>query len=214
LELVWRADDGSATESCRASLSCAPPDSLWIRGTSAAFFTIFDLAADARRVRIDIPREGVAIFGHRDDAAWNALPLSARELLVALLADPCPGSACADSVRWDPSVPRRLVAPDWRMDLHADSGLPAHWIRLDGSGREIRWDEWVFRDGRPWPLVMELRDAARAERLEVRVGRLDFDRPIPASRFSLEVSAGRDVITPDEAKTRWERRGGRLLMPD
>ncbi len=214
LELVWRTDDGTATEGCRASLSCVPPDSLWIRGTSAAFFTVFDLSADARRVRLDIPREGVAIFGRRDDPAWDALPLSAADLLIALLADPCPGSTCGDSVRWAGDVPHRLLGADWRMDLHPESGLPAAWTRTGEEGREIRWDDWTVRRGVAWPLRIELRDRARGERLEVRMGRLEFDRDIPAGRFGLEVERGREIITPGEAKERWERRGGALLAPD
>jgi hypothetical protein len=213
LELVWRTEDGSATEGCRASISCAPPDSLWIRGTSAAFFTVFDLSADARRVRLDIPREGVAIFGRRDDPAWDALPLSASELLVALLADPCPGLG-GDSLRWDPAAPSRLLGAGWRLDLHDETGLPAVWSRSDHSGREIRWDEWTVRGGVAWPLRIDLLDSERSERLEVRMGRLDFDRAIPAGRFSLDVDPEREVITPSEAKSRWERRGVRLLAPD
>lgn len=211
LELVWRTEDGSASEGCRASLSCAVPDSLWIRGTSAAFFTVFDLSADAHRVRLDIPREGVAIFGRRDDPAWDALPLSAADLLVALLADPCPGTDAGDSLRWDRAVEGRLIGPGWTLDLHADSGLPAAFQRTDQAGREIRWDEWTVRRGVAWPMRIELRDRERGERLEVSLGRLDLDRPIPSGRFSLEVEDGREVITPSEAKTRWERRGSRLF---
>jgi hypothetical protein len=215
LELLWHTESGARSEGCGASLSWIRPDSLRIRGTSAAFFTVFDLAADAQHVRLDIPREGVAVVGRRDDPAWDSLPLSARELQVALLADPFAGSAEAGpaSAAWVPEHPGRLQGPGWILDLHPDSGWPLRWVSDDGRGREILWHDWSTRDGVPWPLRIELVDPLRAERLEVTVGRLDLDSPVPAERFRLGVSAEREVITPEEAKDRWEDRGARLITP-
>ncbi len=213
LELTWRGSDGGGdSESCRGSLSWVPPDSLRLRGTTAAFFTVFDLVADARNVRLDIPREGVVIFGTRDDPAWMELPLSARELGVALRADPCETDSCRAAARWESADPPVLRGSDWRMRLDADTGLPAAWAR-DGSEREVLWSEWSVRDGVAWPLRIEIVDRARAETLEVQVGRVDLDRPVPPSRFALEIEEGREILTLKEANNRLDRRGGSVFRP-
>lgn len=213
LELTWRGLDGTGdSEACRGSLSWVPPDSLRLRGTTAAFFTVFDLVADARNVRLDIPREGVAIFGKRDDPAWLDLPLSARELGVALRADPCDSTPCRDDARWESTSPPVLRGPDWRLRLDPDTGLPLAW-RQEGSDREILWGEWSVRDGVAWPLRIEIVDPVRGELLEVRVGRVDLDRPIPPSRFALEVEEGREILTPNEASKRLARHGGNVFRP-
>ena len=212
LELTWRGE-GDEDSSCRGSLSWVPPDSLRLRGTTAAFFTVFDLVADERRVALDIPREGVAIFGNRDDPAWDSLPLSARELSVALRADPCESAAGRDSARWESVDPPVLRGEDWRLALDAATGLPLEWRRADGTGRRIRWSEWSVRDGVAWPSGIEIEDPESGEVFEVRMGRVDLDRPIPPSRFRLEVEDGREILTPYEAKTRLERRGARVLAP-
>ena len=212
LELVWREEGSGASEGCRASLSWVRPDSLRLRGTSAAFFTVFDLVADERQVRLDIPREGVVVFGDRDDAAWSALPLSAREIRIALLADPCETDACRDSVRWLSVDPPVLRGPGWTLELEPKTGLPQRWTSDVDAAREVRWSEWSTRDGVAWPLRIDLRDDRRSERLEVRMGRLELDRSIPGSRFSLEIEEGREILTPYEAKTRWERHGSRIFQ--
>jgi hypothetical protein len=213
LELTWRGegDDGDS-ESCRGSLSWVPPDSLRLRGTTAAFFTVFDLVADARNVRLDIPREGVVVFGRRDDPAWSDLPLSARELLVALRADPCDSDSCRDATRWETASPPVLRGRDWRLHLDPATGLPVAW-RRDGSDREVLWSEWSVRDGVAWPLRIEIVDRARGEVCEVRMGRVDLDRSIPPSRFSLQIEEGREILTPQEAKNRLDRHGGSAFRP-
>jgi hypothetical protein len=215
LDLVWRDDAAASREECRASLSWVRPDSLRLRGTSAAFFTVFDLCTDARRVRLDVPREQVAVFGERQDPAWDALPLSAEELMIALLADPCSSPECRDSVAWADEARRVLAGPGWTLELEPDTWLPASWRRDDPPGREIRWSDWVIRDGVPWPLRIDLIDATRQESLEVRMGKVDLDRPVPANRFSLAVEPDREILTPGEARTRWERRqGGGIFHPE
>lgn len=213
LELTWRGpDDGAESEACRGSLSWVPPDSLRLRGTTAAFFTVFDLVADVRNVRLDIPREGVVVFGKRDDPAWADLPLSARELAVALRADPCDSDSCRRIARWETSDPPVLRGPDWRLGLDPSTGLPVSW-RAEGSVREVRWGEWSVRDGVAWPLRIEILDPERGEVLEVRMGRVDLDRPVPPGRFSLEIEEGREILTPNEAKLRLDRRGGTVFAP-
>lgn len=212
LDLVWWDDAFGTREECRGSLSWIRPDSLRLRGTSAAFFTVFDLTADARRVRLDVPREHVAVFGDRADPAWNELPLSAEEFLVALLADPCPSGGCGDSVAWLDAEARVLRGPGWTLELEPSTGLPRRWTREPSGTREIRWSEWVIRDRVAWPLRLELVDPSRQERLEIRMGRVDLDRPIPASRFSLELDADREILTPSEAKERWGKRPGRAVF--
>ncbi|MFN8177015.1 MAG: hypothetical protein U0167_03775 [bacterium] len=209
LDLAWKEDADSTSEECRASLSWVRPDSLRLRGTTAAFFTVFDLAADARHVRLDVPREHVAVFGERNDPAWEALPLSAEELLVALLADPCAEGGCGDSVRWIDEPGRILGGPGWTLELDPSSGYPRRWTRANARAPEIFWSDWVVRDGIAWPLQVSLRDAARGERVEVHLGRVDLDRPIPADRFSLSIDSDREILTPAEAQTRWERQQGR-----
>ena len=206
LDLVFHDDAQGTKEECRASLSWIRPDSLRLRGTSAAFFTVFDLVADSSQVRLDVPRERVAVLGERGDPAWDALPLSASDLLVALLANPCRVGECTDSVAWIDAEARSLSGPGWTLELEPSTGLPSRWFREGSEGREIRWSDWALRDGVPWPLRIELADKARGERLEVRMGRVDLDRPVPGSRFTLEIDRDREVLTPTQAKDRWEDR--------
>lgn len=212
LDLAWHDDAQGTKEDCRASLSWIRPDSLRLRGTSAAFFTVFDLAADAEHVRLDVPREKVAVLGERGDPAWDALPLSAADLLVALLANPCPSRACFDSVSWVDADARQMAGPGWTLELEPSTGLPRRWVREGSEGREIRWSDWEIRDGVAWPTRIELVDTVRGGRLEVTMGRVDLDRPIPGGRFSLAIGHDREVLTPTEAKNRWENREGRAVF--
>jgi hypothetical protein len=187
---------------------------LRLRGTTAAFFTVFDLAADGRHVRLDVPREHIAVFGDRRDPAWSALPLPAEDILVALLADPCADGGCRDSVRWVDEKARILGGAGWTLELDATSGYPKRWTREDPESPEITWSDWVVRDGVPWPLQIGLHNVARGGRVDVHVGRVELDHPIPGDRFSLSIDSDREILTPREAKTRWERRhGGGVFHP-
>jgi hypothetical protein len=213
LELSWRDAAGGDLGGCHASLSWVRPDSLRLRGTSAAFFTVFDLVADGRDVRLDVPREGVVVRGALDDPAWSALPVAADDLRIALLAFPCVADGCRGAVQWTDAAGPTLAGAGWTLELERRSGLPARWIAAD-RGREIRWLDWGLRDGVAWPLRIEIADTGDGEVLEVRMGRVDLDRPIPAGRFSLPGDeAGGPLLTPNQAKERWARRTDVLTSP-
>jgi hypothetical protein len=202
LELVWEDPHLEGPESCRASVSWSRPDRLRLRGHTAAFFTVFDLVADGTRVWLDIPREELLVHGRIDDPAWSRLPFPPDLLRVALLADPCPEGGCDGPVRWseEDGLPR-IVGPDWTLELNVESRLPTRYV---SGTAEIRWSEWADRRGTAWPGRLEIRTAREGAVLRIGVGRVEEARNLPGSRFSLEVEESREILTPEEAVSRWE----------
>jgi len=207
LELAWPDPDTGERKSCGASLSYARSDRLRIRATTKAFFTVFDLVATEERVWLEFPSENFVIFGERDDPAWDEFPLAPDALLVALLADPCAASPCDEPVELgsQDAETRSIVGPGWTLALDRRTGLPLRYDRPGGDGLHISWNDWGMRGARAWPFRIGVRVGDETRELEVRLGRLQPGKPIRDSTFSLDPDEGREVLTPAEARGRWER---------
>jgi hypothetical protein len=203
LELEWRDPAVEAEENWRGWVSYAEPSSFRLRGTSKAFFTVFDIVATADDIRLDVPHEEIVVFGDRRDPGWSMLPLSPARILGALLADPCPQDHClaSASVIDETNGRTRLVWGDEELEVLTATGLPTRWA----SGEfEVRWEEWYVRGGRSWPGEIVLADSTGA-RLAVRVGRIRVHEQLPRSRFFHEIPQSREVLTPADAARRWSR---------
>jgi len=206
LEITWDDPRFAEPENCRGSLSFTSPDSLRLRGHSAAFFTVFDLVAAGSDVWLDVPREGFTVFGPRRDQAWARLPLSPHALLVALLAHPCPGGDCLADARIERvSGELFLRGAFGRLGLDLATGLP---VRFEGEGEDplrIAWIEWSERSGVAWPQTIVI-ERSRGQRLTVSFGRVQLGRPVQPSRFERGEDPSREILTPAEAARRWATR--------
>jgi hypothetical protein len=207
LELVWPDPDTGESKSCGGNLSWARPTRLRVRGTTKAFFTVFDLVAAPDLVWLDVPREDFVVFGSRDDPAWDELPLSPDALLIALLADPCVPDTCLGEVELGEGTDeiRMLVGGGWTLALDRGTGLPVFYERSEGDRLRITWDEWRVRHGTAWPGRIWIRVGEETRELEVRLGRLQPDREIRETTFFLEPEDDREILTPSDALERWER---------
>jgi hypothetical protein len=188
-------------------LSYVRPDRLRVRGTTKAFFTVFDLVAAGDKVWLDVPGEDFVVFGRRDDPAWNELPLSPDALVIALLADPCAGEPCTGSVVLEAAdeASRSITAGGWALTVDRRTGLPTGYSRTEGRELRISWSEWGLRREMAWPSRIGIRAAKDGEELEVRLGRLESGREIRETTFRLDVEEGREVLSPADARTRWQR---------
>lgn len=204
LELVWPDPDTGEPKSCGGSLSWVRPARLRVRGTSKAFFTVFDLVAAPDRVWLDVPREDFLVFGSRDDPAWGELPVSPDALLIALLADPCVPDSCRRGVELagEDDETRTLAGEGWRLALDRRTGLP---LRYEADRLAIAWEEWGVRHQVAWPARIRIRVGDETRDLEVRLGRLEPGRAIREATFDLEPEEGREILTPSEALGRWRR---------
>lgn len=206
LEIRWEDPRFAEPEDCRGSLSFASPDSLRLRGHSAAFFTVFDLVAAGPEVWLDVPREGFAVFGSRRDEAWRRLPLSPRALLAALLAHPCPGGDCLEDARVERADTELLLRGDFgRLVMDDATGLPILYEEEDDDPLRILWVAWSERSGVAWPEKIVI-ERSGGQRLTVSFGRVQLGRPLPSSRFEREDDPSREILTPAEAARRWEAR--------
>lgn len=206
LEIRWEDPRFTEPQDCRGSLSFTSPDSLRLRGHSAAFFTVFDLVAAGPSVWLDVPREGFAVFGSRRDEAWRRLPLSPRALLVALLAHPCAGGDCLEDARVERAGDELLLRGDFgRLVLDDATGLPIRYEEEGDDALRIFWVEWSERSGTAWPQSIVI-ERSGGQRLAVSFGRVQLGRPLPPSRFEREEDPSREILTPAEAARRWERR--------
>lgn len=207
LELAWPDPDTGESRSCGASLTWARPARLRVRGTTKAFFTVFDLVAAADRVWLDVPREDFVVFGARDDPAWGEMPLSPDALLIALLADPCFPDSCAGEVTLgdEDEETRTLLGRGWLLALDRRTGLPVFYERTERDRLRISWRDWGVRHGTAWPGRVGIRVGDETRELEVRLGRLQPDREIREETFRLEPEEDREVLTPSDALGRWER---------
>jgi len=200
LEIVWDDPGTGRPEGCSASLTYERPGRLRLSARTSGFFTVFDLVMGLQRVWLDIPREHVTVAGARSDPAWDRLPVAPVPLLVALLADPWAGGEVSpDARREQRGEDVFLVGPDWTLRVDPRSGLPAEYRRGEVS---IRWGEWALRKGIPWAYEIEMQTPAG--RLEARLGRLLIDRNLPERTFDFVPEPDRELLTPDEAKVRWE----------
>jgi hypothetical protein len=208
LELSWPDPDTGELKSCGASLSYARPNRLRIRGTSAAFFTVFDLVVGEERVWLDVPRENFVVFGSRADAAWEELPLSPQALLIALLADPCVDTPCLEEeleLAKDGGETRTIESSDWTMTLDHRTGLPLDFERTSDERLHISWADWGLRHGKAWPSRISIRVGEATESLQVRLGLLQPGRSLSEGTFRFEPDQDREVLTPAAARARWQR---------
>jgi outer membrane lipoprotein-sorting protein len=207
MDMIWTDPHRKDPDRCRGSLSFVAPDSIRLRGVSAAFFTVFDLVADGRTVWLDIPREDLLVFGAQADDAWERLPLSPRSLRIALLAHPCPGGECLDTAHVRPGAKGDstlvLTGPFGELTVEAATGFPRRFVSADPEPFRIEWLEWSERSGIAWPQALRIEDAD-GQRLDVLFGRVQIGRAVPASRFAMEPDPSREILTPAEAATRWQ----------
>lgn len=202
LEIVWEDPGTGEPEGCSASLTYERPGRLRLRARTAAFFTVFDLVMGPEQVWLDVPRERITVQGLPGDPSWDELPVAPGPLLVALLADPWAGGDVVPEPRLEREGEQAtLVGPDWTLRMDPRTGLPATYRRGEIS---IRWGDWALRKGVPWPHDVQVRTSAG--RLRVHLGLLQIDRNLPESTFDFAPEPDREVLTPEEAKSRWESR--------
>ncbi len=203
LALTWTDPSREEPEHCRGSVSYERPGRLRLRGHSAAFFTVFDLVADGDEVWLDVPRERLLVHGRRSDPAWADLPVSPSQILIALLADPCPAPPCPEPSRSRSEPEGELRKGEgWSLRLHPETGLP---VRYESGDLEILWNAWGDRRGMPWPDRIEIRRRTDDRQLVVDLGRVLVNRDVPGARFRFQPEEDREVLTPSEAATRWAR---------
>ena len=207
LELAWPDPDTGEPRSCGGSLSYARPDRLRVRGTTKAFFTVFDLVATKDLVWLDVPREKFVVFGRRDDPAWDELPLSPDALLIALLADPCARGPCDGGVALgtETEESRSISGGGWELTVDRRTGLPTGYARTEDGALRISWKDWGVRKEMAWPSRIGIRAAERGEELEVRLGRLEPGHPIRDETFTMDPEEDREVLSPSDARDRWQR---------
>ncbi|MEZ5066565.1 MAG: hypothetical protein R3B81_17685 [bacterium] len=203
LEISWAPDADTEPQSCRGAVSFESPGLVRLRGTSLAFFAIFDLvvAADGT-VWLDLPQEKFGILGDRSDPAWDLLPLSPDRVLAALLGDPrlTPEEIAASTLASSDSLV--VVSGDWgRLEIAPETGLPSRWER--GAGQVV-WSDWGVRSGRATPGRTLLIDP-EGGRLEVSYGRFRVDEDLPPGRFTPTIEEDREILTPGEGLERWSR---------
>ena len=204
LEMRWDDPLFPEAEDCRGSLSYESPGRLRLRGITAAFFTVFDFVVDDDRVFLDVPREGVTVFGFRHDAAWASLPLSPHWVLVGLVAHPGPGRDCWDGATATAPDSATVILRGEFGELHLDreTGLPRELRGPDGV--RVEWSGWADRDGVAWPEVVRL-VRPEGRRWTATWGRVTLDRSIPPSRFAWDQDEMREILSPADASRRWNR---------
>ncbi len=205
LELEWISPLLESEASCRASLVFRAPDRLRVRGTSAAFFTIFVLAADPDTIRFDVPRENVLICGRRHDEAWTRFPLDPDLVTLALYAHPDPAGRTGERpiVTIDETGVLRSEGPSGEMTFDSATALPRTFRRTGEAEALITWGDWTRIDDTLWPLEVQIVWAESSERLEARFGRVKFGRPAKEASFSEDPGDGREVLEPEEGLRRW-----------
>lgn len=205
LELEWISPRLERRASCRASMVFREPDLLRVRGTSAAFFTIFDLVADADTIRFDVPREEVLIRGTRSDPAWDRFPLDPDLVSVALVGVPGGdrGMVGARVVR-DSEDSLRAVGPGGTVTFDPSTGMPRTYVSDDEGGGTIVWEDWSDIDGISWPMQVSFEWPSTGEKLSARFGRVQFGRPVREASFSEDPDDPREIMKPEEGLRRWD----------
>jgi hypothetical protein len=204
LELRWASPALEEVASCRASLVFRSPDRLRVRGTSAAFFTVFDLTADPDTIRFDIPRKRVLIRGARGDQAWSRFPLDPDVVAVALLAHPDPRGleGASPNVRIAGADSLAAEGLDWTMTFDPATGLPRMYHAREKDVM-VHWESWDFIDGVAWPGKVAVEWASTGDRLEAEFGRVQLGRPARESSFSEGPDEEREILSPSEGLERW-----------
>jgi hypothetical protein len=204
LELEWDSPRLERRASCRASMVFREPDLLRVRGTSAAFFTIFDLVADADTIRFDVPREEVLIRGTRVDPAWDRFPLNPDLVTVALLGVPR-GDRADEGVRVVRDAEAlHAVGRGGTVTFDPSTGMPRTYISDEEDGGTIAWEDWSEIDGIPWPMQVSFEWPSTGEKLSARFGRVQFGRPVREASFSEDPDDDREILEPEEGLRRWD----------
>ena len=200
VELRWTSPDLQTPFSCRANLVFQTPDRLRLRGTSKAFFTIFDLVVDLEEIRIDIPRKKVLIRGTRSDPEWSRFAIDPDLVAVALLAHPVPE---AEKIEICEQGANFIWKGDrtW-MEIDGGIGRPTHFHREEPL-TDIVWDEWDEVEGVAWPRHVKLIWPEEGGRLEIDFARVQLGRPIREGYFSEKPEDDREVLTPSKGIERW-----------
>ncbi|HET9887425.1 MAG TPA: hypothetical protein VFR10_07930, partial [bacterium] len=201
LELRWLSPELSKALSCRGSLVFQAPEHLRLRGTSKAFFTIFDLVAGPEDISIDVPREKVLIRGAKTDPDWSRFAFDPELVSIALLAHPFPAR--------DGSLELREDGADfvWEGDgasMWIDGGnrRPVRF-RREEPRTEITWEEWDVIDGISWPRHVCLKWPDEGGVLEIDFAGVHLKKPIRPGYFSKEPEKDRKILTPSEGIERW-----------
>jgi hypothetical protein len=201
LELRWAASELDKQLSCRGSLVFQAPSLLRLRGTSRAFFTIFDLTGGENEIWIDIPREKILIRGERNDPEWLRFALDPDLVAIALLAHPEPEGK--NSIVIEEDGADLLVAGDGtRMEIDGETGQPRRYWRED-SGAEVTWEGWNEVDGTPWPRRVRLAWPDQGDTLEIDFGRVQLGKPIREGYFRELPDEERERLAPSEGIERW-----------
>jgi hypothetical protein len=205
MEIRFLDTERGEAGSCRASLLFARPGLIRLRGTSASFFTVFELVAGAEEIWIDVPREHKLVFGRRSDPGWDDLPLSPEALLVALLADPCPGEPCLEGeLRLERAGEDfRVEGPGFSVTVSGKTGLPTRYDGRSAKPFEIHWRDWALRGGVAWPHEVEIRPLEGEASVVVGLGRVLVGRKVSTGLFTFEPEEDREILSPREARDMW-----------
>lgn len=202
VELRWTSPDLQTPFSCRASLVFQAPDRVRLRGTSKAFFTIFDLVVDTEEIRIDVPRKKVLIRGTRSDPEWSRFAIDPDLVSVALLAHPAPKGESALEICEKGGDFMWNGDGTW-MVIDGGIGRPTHFHREEPL-TDIVWEEWDEVEGTAWPRHVRLIWPEEGGRLEIDFARVQLGRSIREGYFSEQPEEDREVLTPGEGIERWD----------
>jgi len=201
LELRWVTSELEGPLSCRGSLVFQTPTLMRLRGTSKAFFTIFDLTGGEKEIWIDIPREKILIRGEKDDPQWSRFALDPDLVAIALLAHPDPSGNTVLDIQED-DTDLVIVGDGTRMEIDGETGKPRKF-RRESSGAEVIWGEWNEVDGTPWPRHVRLAWPDHGDTLEIDFGRVQLGKPIRDGYFKELPEDEREILTPSDGIERW-----------
>ncbi len=202
LEIEWLSPDTAGEASCRGTLSFAAPDRVRLRGTSAAFFTVFELVAGRDSIFVDVPREEVLVAGSRTDPAWEEFTLTPELLAAAILAIPSPASA--GLAEW--SETGGAVIGRWdgaALEFDPSTGLPRA-LDLDDGRIRIEWSDWHLAGGVDWPRRLRIERKGAGEEVRIEFGRVQIGGPIRGGSFDERPEGRREVLEPGEGLGRWK----------
>jgi hypothetical protein len=201
VELHWSSSALEAPASCRGSLLFRAPQSLRLRGTSKAFFTVFDLAVGPDEILIDVPREKVLVRGERNDPDWTRFALNADLISIALAAHPDPSGQVTEVQEWEGTT--FYVGDEAMMEIDPQTGLPSRYRRSFPEPAEVTWGEWSEIKGIMWPLRLAISWPETKDSLGIEFGRVQFGKRVRTS-MTLDIPPGeREVLTPEQGFERW-----------
>ena len=203
LEITWRDLTTGKRESCAGSLTFQAPGNLRLKGTTKAFFTVFEMVANDRETWLAIPREEQVIFGPRHDPDWRRLPLSPDHLLLALLVHPCPGEDCLESApELTVDANRAVLTTEfWTLGTDSRTWLPTDYS--DETGLRVEWGDWAVRRGVPWPHRIQIQAPGQDDLLVVTLGQLRWNPEVSPEVFQYELDDDLEVLSPADGARRW-----------